>query len=94
MMVSMTSMDWQAVLVDLLNTTPVVEGAATDALADDVAARSWLRAHGAVGEELDDVRWVRDDLQRVVRGERGPAVLDDYLDGVRQVPRIDADGLT
>jgi hypothetical protein len=41
------------------------------------ASRSWLRAHGAVGEELDDVRRVRDDLQRVVRGERGPAVLDD-----------------
>jgi hypothetical protein len=91
----MTSMDWQAVLVELLNTTPVIDGVATDALADDAAARSWLRAHGGDGrEDLDDVRRVRDDLQHVVRDERDPAVLGGYLGGVRQVPRIDADGLT
>jgi predicted RNA-binding Zn ribbon-like protein len=95
MMVSMTSTEWQAVLVALLNTTPVIDGVATDDLADDAAARSWLRARGGDGhEDLDDVRRVRDDLQRVVRGKRERAVLNGYLDGVQQVPSIDADGLT
>jgi predicted RNA-binding Zn ribbon-like protein len=95
MMVSMVSTDWQAVLIALLNTTPVIGGMATDELADATTAQSWLRAHGGAGDEaLDDLRRVRDDLQHVVRGEREPAVLDGYLDGVRQVPRIGADGLT
>lgn len=95
-MVSMAATDWQAVLVALLNTTPVIDGVASDELDDDdAAARSWLRARGGNGsEDLDDVRRVREDLQRVVRGELAPTVLDGYLDGVRQVPHVDSDGLT
>jgi predicted RNA-binding Zn ribbon-like protein len=96
MMVSVNSVDWQAVVVDLLNTTPVVEGAATDVLADDAAARSWLRAHGG-GRDLADLaglRQVRDDLQRVAWGECAAEELGAYVSGVRQVPRVNADGVT
>jgi hypothetical protein len=87
------STDWSEVLLDLLNTTPVVDGTPTDALADDAAARTWLRGHGR-GDDISAARQVRNDLQRVVRGERGPATLTGYLDGVRQVPSLGADGLT
>jgi predicted RNA-binding Zn ribbon-like protein len=94
MMVSVTStVDWQAVLLDLLNTTPVVDGQMTDRLADPAAARTWLRRHGAAGEDVDAVRTVRDDLQRVVRMEVDASVLRRYLADVRQVPDIGAGGL-
>jgi predicted RNA-binding Zn ribbon-like protein len=91
-MVSMST-DWSEVLLDLLNTTPVVDGTPTDVLADDAGARTWLRIHGD-GRDVGAARRVRDDLQNVVRGERGPAALNRYLDGVRQVPDIGTDGLT
>ena len=94
MMVSMAStVDWQAVLLDLLNTTPVIDGQMVDQLADAAAARTWLRAHGAGGEDVDAVRTARDDLQRVVRMEVDASVLRRYLTDVRQVPDIGADGL-
>jgi predicted RNA-binding Zn ribbon-like protein len=92
MMVSMST-DWSEVLLDLLNTTPVVDGTPTDVLADDAAARTWLRAHGR-GDDIRAARQVRNNLQRVVRGERGPATLTGYLDGVHQVPGLGPDGLT
>jgi predicted RNA-binding Zn ribbon-like protein len=86
--------DWSEVLLELLNTTPVVDGVATDVLADDAAARDWLCAHGGGGEgDPNGVRAVRDELQRVVRGDADPAVLNDYLAAVRQLPRIRGDGL-
>jgi predicted RNA-binding Zn ribbon-like protein len=91
----MKSTDWRTVLVELLNTTPVVDGAATDVLADTAAASSWLRAHGGGGaDDLDVVREVRDTLQRVVWGCSAPDALADYLSGVRQVPHLAADGLS
>jgi hypothetical protein len=95
MMVSMSfTADWQAVLLDLLNTTPVIDGQMVDQLADPVAARRWLRAHSA-DEDLDvaAVQKVRDDLQRVVRMEVDASVLRRHLTDVRQVPDIGADGL-
>jgi predicted RNA-binding Zn ribbon-like protein len=84
--------DWSDVLLDLLNTTPVVDGVGTDLLADDDAARRWLASHdGSDDESLDGVREVRDELQRVVRGDADPSALDRYLVDVRQVPRIRGD---
>lgn len=95
MMVSMSStVDWQSVLLDLLNTTPVIDDQMVDQLADPAPARTWLRAHGAGGEDVDAVRTARDDLQRVVRMEVDASVLRRYLSDVRQVPDIGADGLT
>jgi predicted RNA-binding Zn ribbon-like protein len=80
--------DWSEVLLDLLNTTPVVDGVGTDVL-----SQSWLRVHGGPGENLDAVRRVRDDLQKVVRGQADAAALNNYLASVRQMPRVDDDGL-
>jgi predicted RNA-binding Zn ribbon-like protein len=88
-----STVDWQAVLLDLLNTTPVIDGQMVDQLAEPAAARSWLRAHGAGSEDVDVARTVRDDLQRVVRMDVDASVLRRYLTDVRQVPDIGADGL-
>jgi predicted RNA-binding Zn ribbon-like protein len=95
MMVSMSfTVDWQAVLLDLLNTTPVIDGQMVDQLAEATAARTWLRAHGDPQcKAVDAVRTARDDLQRVVRMEADASVLRRYLTDVRQVPDIGADGL-
>jgi hypothetical protein len=88
MMVSMTIADWQAVLLDLLNTTPVIDGRAPDLL-----DRAWLRGHGAGEEDLDAVRRLRDELQRVVRDDADASMLRHYLTDVRQVPGIGQDGV-
>ncbi|WP_242456058.1 CGNR zinc finger domain-containing protein [Mycolicibacterium sp. P1-18] len=80
---------WSEVLLDLLNTTPVVDGAPTDTLDG-----AWLRAHGAGGRRVHDVRALRDDLQRVVRGEAAGAVLGTHLRGVTQTPEIVDDVVT
>ena len=93
-MVSMATVDWQAVLLDLLNTTPVIDGRMVDLLEDTAAAREWPRAHGGGrAEDVDTVRRVRGDLQRVVRGDADASVLRRYLTGVRQVPDIGPDGV-
>src|SRR5690349_16398211 len=73
----------EAVLLDLLNSSPVVDDRPTDVLDGD-----WLRAHGASGWRLADVRRLRDDLQGVVRGDDRADVLAPYLAGVVRVPRI------
>ena len=87
-MVSMSStVDSQSVLLDLLNTTPVVDGQTVDKLDG-----RWLRAHGGP-KDVDTVRTMRDDLQRVVRMEADAAVLTRYLSDARQVPDIGADGV-
>jgi predicted RNA-binding Zn ribbon-like protein len=82
-----STVDWQGVLLDLLNTTPVIEGHPVDQLDG-----RWLRAH-AGPREVSDVRTVRDDLQRVVRMEADASVLRRYLTEARQVPDIGPDGV-
>jgi predicted RNA-binding Zn ribbon-like protein len=83
-----STVDWQVVLLDLLNTTPVIDGQVVDRL----DAR-WLRGHAGRGEDVDAVRKVRDDLQRVVRRDADQSVLRRYLDNVRQVPDLGRDGI-
>jgi len=86
-MVSVSStVDWQAVLLDLLNTTPMVDGQVVDRLDG-----RWLRAHGAPKDA--EVKTLRDDLQRVVLMEVDAAMLRRYLVDTRQVPDIGPDGL-
>ena len=86
-MVSMAStVDWHVVLLDLLNTTPVIDGQ----MVDQLDAR-WLRAHGA--PKGADVADLRDDPQRVVRMEADASVLRRYLTDARQVPDIGPDGV-
>ena len=69
------------ILLELLNTTPVVDGAPTDVLDD-----GWLAARDA--GSLEDVRALREDLQGVVRGELDAEVLNPYLAAVRSVPTL------
>lgn len=78
----------QATLLELLNTTPVVDGRCVECLDGE-----WLRAHGATGQRVDDARRLRDDLQRVVRGDVDAAVLGGRLHGVVQTPVIDGDAV-
>ncbi|MFF1733656.1 CGNR zinc finger domain-containing protein [Streptomyces sp. NPDC058247] len=77
-------------LLELLNTTPVVEGSTRDALGTLSAGRAWARQHGGTGssEELSCLVAARDTLQDVVRGEREPACLGEFLNGVSSVPDI------
>lgn len=83
------------VLLELLNSRPVVDGEERDALADRTAGRSWAREHGGDGSaaELTLLRTVRDALRDVVHGAHPPTVLSSVLEGVRQVPELTADGV-
>jgi hypothetical protein len=82
------TVDWRVVLLDLLNTTPMVDGQ----MIDHLDAR-WLRGRGAAKDELYAVRQLREDLQRVVRMQADASVLRPYLTDVRQVPDIGPDGV-
>ncbi|WP_052070914.1 CGNR zinc finger domain-containing protein [Rhodococcoides fascians] len=85
----------EALLIDLLNTTPVVEDQPIDLLANGADGRDWLSARGGTGsaEELRVCRAVRDDIQRVVRSEASPSSLSRYLDGLSTVPVLTDDAL-
>lgn len=80
-------------LLELLNTTPVVAGSTRDALGTPSEGRAWARQHGGSGasDELSYLIAARDALQDVVRGEREPACLGEFLKGVHSIPDI-ADG--
>jgi len=88
-------LDEQA-LVEALNSTPVVDGRPTDRWEDDEELRAWAAAHGGSGgdAQLGPLREARSALQTVVAGEAGPATLAGLLSGVRQVPQVDAQGIT
>lgn len=77
-------------LLELLNTTPTISGLASDVLAEDGSGRTWLRERGGRGTRLELARITaaRHAIQRVVRGEAGPAELAPYLDTVRSNPAI------
>ena len=71
-------------LLDLLNTAPVVDGVPRDALDDETAAREWQETRGGRGsrEELTQLRRARSILKAVVRGERTGEALAPLLDAV------------
>jgi predicted RNA-binding Zn ribbon-like protein len=77
-------------LLDLLNSTPVVDGTQRDVLDAD-----WLRAHDGTGsaDELAAVREARDVLQALVRGETEPGALTPLLAGVVRHPSVTSDGV-
>lgn len=85
----------EALLLDLLNTTPVVDGVVHDDLADSEAARKWLRDRdiATTGAELAALLEVRPVLQGVVRGDVEPTALRGFLDGVRLQPAMNQTGL-
>ena len=81
----------ESFLLALLNSTPVIDGAPADDLADPVRARAWLAAAGGLSTEaeLRHVLRVRQALQAVIRGQQPAAVLAQELEGVTSVPAID-----
>ena len=79
----MTETD-ETLLLDLLNTTPVVDGTQRDNLADAEAGRHWLADHG---QDASDDEWravvaVRDALQDVVRGDAAATELAPFVAGI------------
>lgn len=70
----------EALLLDLLNTTPVVEGMQYDVLTERTAAQAWLREHEATEAELRDLVAARNVLQAVVRGTASAVALAPYVD--------------
>jgi predicted RNA-binding Zn ribbon-like protein len=88
--------DDEALLLDLLNTTPVVDGFPRDDLADSKAARAWMRERGIASTkaELAALLDARSILQRVVRGEASAAAaFQKFLDNVRLRPTAGRDGV-
>jgi hypothetical protein len=85
----------ESVVLDLLNTTPVVDGAAVDLLAGTGAAEFLAGHGGGTGgkQEVEALLSVRSDLQAVVRGEKPAGILNPVLEGVHQYPVLDAEGL-
>jgi predicted RNA-binding Zn ribbon-like protein len=85
----------EVLLLDLLNTTPVVDGSVVDQLADVEAGVAWLAARGrpASAGEWRSLLEARSALQGVVRGTAGPASLARFLAGVSYRPAPAGDGL-
>lgn len=85
----------QGLLLDLLNTTPVVEGVPRDDLTEPKAARAWMRERGIAptDAELASLLEARSVLQSVVRGKQTPAALQQFLDSVSLRPVATNDGL-
>ncbi|MCV7298957.1 CGNR zinc finger domain-containing protein [Mycobacterium barrassiae] len=85
----------EALLLDLLNTTPVIDGIVHDGLADSTAAKAWMRAHGIAATKEEEAALVeaRSTLQKVVRGEIGTKTLKRFVADVRLRPVVDGDGL-
>ena len=87
--------DDEEFLLELLNTTPVVDGEPRDDLAQLKSARPWMRAHGIAPTdvELTALLDARSALQAVVRGEQTPAALQRFLGSVALRPNVTRDGV-
>jgi predicted RNA-binding Zn ribbon-like protein len=88
--------DDEAVLLALLNSSPVIDGVPADALGHDDAARDWLAEQGldVPVTEREALRSGRDLLQAVARGSLPPAALEGLLEGVVSRPSFRGDELT
>jgi predicted RNA-binding Zn ribbon-like protein len=91
----MASADDETLLLDLLNTTPVVDGVPRDDLAEPKAARAWMRTHGvkATDAELAGLLDARSGLQNVIRGKREPRSLHRFVESVTLRPAVTNEGL-
>ena len=80
--------DDETLVLDLLNTTPVVDGVPTDLLTSE-----WLAAHQIDEGERAGLTAAREVLQAVVRGEQSVSALRSFLDGVAVRPAATDDGI-
>ena len=85
----------EAFLLDLLNTTPVVDGTVRDELADPAAARRWMRERGIAATKVETAALVevRSILQKVVRGDVRATALKPFVAGVALRPVAGPHGL-
>jgi predicted RNA-binding Zn ribbon-like protein len=85
----------EALLLELLNTTPVINGVARDDLATAAEGTAWLQAHGQVSttSEWQALRDARDELQAVIRGTTPAAALTRWLDRVSRIPFVHDQGV-
>ena len=85
----------EKLLLDLLNTTPVIDGASRDDLAGAEAGRNWLAEHD---QDVSDDEWraivnARNALQDVVRGDAAATVLAPFVDGVGYRAALAGEGI-
>lgn len=87
--------DDEKFLLELLNTTPVLDGEARDDLAQPKVARAWMRAHGvaSTSAELAALLDARAVLQAVVRGEQTPTALQRLVASVALRPTVSRGGV-
>jgi hypothetical protein len=80
-------------LLAVLNSTPVVDGANRDDLASLELARDWMMAAGGLGTEaeLAHLQRARAALQGIVRGQVPASALEPLLRGVTYVPQVGND---
>jgi predicted RNA-binding Zn ribbon-like protein len=84
----------EELLLELLNTTPLVDGVRTDQL-EDPSARAWVRERGGDGgpQELTRLREARSALQGLVRGEVSATAVEPFLREVSYRPAASRHGL-
>jgi len=85
----------EAFLLDLLNSTPIVDGLQQDELETAQSGRSWLRARGLHGSiaQWQAVRAARATLQAVVRGQQRASSLTPLLDATSYRPSVSDNGV-
>lgn len=90
-----TSAQNEAFLLDLLNTTPVIDGVPTDALPDLAGASGFMTGHDVptTDQEWSALVEARTALQAVVRGDDPPSVLAPFLEQARLVPTVSDAGI-
>ncbi|MFF4753658.1 CGNR zinc finger domain-containing protein [Streptomyces sp. NPDC002514] len=92
----MSGQERQDTLLELLNSTPVINGVVQDQLADPKAARSWQQTHGGTGTpaELRHLMQARTALQDVIRGSRPATSLAPLLKDVTSRPYLSPTGVS
>jgi len=85
----------ESFLLELLNTTPIVDGEQHDVLADPGTARHWLRAYGGTGSAVERRHTVaaRSLLQALVREHARVSDVAALLNGVSSRPSTSSDGV-
>ncbi|MET0898736.1 MAG: CGNR zinc finger domain-containing protein [Mycobacterium sp.] len=93
--VAVTTADDEALLLALLNTTPVIDGSPTDTLADFSAAAEWMSERGIPAHRSQWAALIeaREVLQAVTRGDRPPSMLETIVVGTQLVPTFSEDGI-
>ncbi|MFI6860066.1 CGNR zinc finger domain-containing protein [Streptomyces sp. NPDC050421] len=83
-------------LMQALNSTPVTDGRCQDLWREDHELDRWALAHGGLGGDGEERRWLRtarDALQAAESGTSAEPGLRQVLAGVRKIPRPSASGI-